>query len=140
MIVVAISETTKSFSGDLRPDFLARCQPAPPEGSPPGGRVSNHISDTAVPLSAVHLGDIASCTNPNLDTVRQGRFVSIGMRHWQRHGLGACHIMLRRLIPTAEALMGARSMLLLLLSAMLVVTTTVGYACSCMSVCVTSSD
>ncbi|WIA33282.1 hypothetical protein OEZ86_006423 [Tetradesmus obliquus] len=74
VIVVAISETTKSFSGDLRPDFLARCQPAPPEGSPPGGRVSNHISDAAVPLSAVHLGDIASCTNPNLDAVREGRF------------------------------------------------------------------
>ncbi|KAF6251192.1 hypothetical protein COO60DRAFT_659417 [Scenedesmus sp. NREL 46B-D3] len=50
IIIVAITETTKSFSGDLRPDFLARCQPAPPQGSPPGD-VSNYISDAAVRMS-----------------------------------------------------------------------------------------
>jgi hypothetical protein len=75
IIVVAITETTKSFSGELRPDFLARCQPAPPDGSPPGD-AANHISDAAVRMGAVHIGEIARCTNTHMDTVKQGRFVS----------------------------------------------------------------
>jgi hypothetical protein len=109
VIVVAITETTKSFSGDLRPDFLARCQPAPPSGSPPGD-VSNHISDAAVQLSAVHIGEIASCTNPNTDQIREGRFVSmhaqlLARRAW-RVGIHCCWYTCAipaAALPTAEA-------------------------------------
>lgn len=95
VIIAAIAETTKSFSGDLRPDFLARCQPAPPVGSPPGD-LANHISNAAVRLGAVHIGEIARCTNPDTGAVREGRFVSthslraygVGSRYHSWHSAG----------------------------------------------------
>jgi hypothetical protein len=77
VVVLAIVEITKPFSGRLRPDFLARCQPAGlntggnstgPYNSALGGNLGQAI------LGPVHLGQVAGdCTNPNHDTVKDGR-------------------------------------------------------------------
>jgi hypothetical protein len=78
VVVVAITEISKAFSGRLRPDFLARCQPKELVENSTGGSLPYTSNLPPVlagtTLGPVHLGRIAgACNNPNLETVRNGR-------------------------------------------------------------------
>lgn len=76
--MVAVVEISKPFSGRLRPDFLARCQPAElannSSGST-GGYTSTQNSNVAqATLGPVHVGQVVNdCTNPDGEVVRDGR-------------------------------------------------------------------
>jgi membrane-associated phospholipid phosphatase len=71
LIVVAITEITKPFSGRLRPDFLARCQPSSLADA--SSNFQTVVSAHAATLGPLHLGQIASdCTGPT-DVVDDGR-------------------------------------------------------------------
>jgi hypothetical protein len=78
VVVIAVVEITKPFSGRLRPDFLARCQPrelanATATGDIFSSTLGSGLSEAT--LGPVHLGQVVSeCTNPSVDTVKQGRF------------------------------------------------------------------
>lgn len=75
VVVLAIVEVTKPFSGRLRPDFIARCQPAALGANGTGGDVfSSTLNPNAGTLSSIHLGQIATdCTNPNSEAIKDGR-------------------------------------------------------------------
>jgi hypothetical protein len=78
VVVVAVAEISKAFSGRLRPDFLARCQPqelvenSAANTGPYASNLPPVLSRTT--LGPVHLGQVAgACTNPNLEEVKDGR-------------------------------------------------------------------
>lgn len=78
LVILAIVEITKPFSGRLRPDFLARCQPSQLMGSggTAGGQYSSTLSSnlSQSTLGPVHLGQTAGdCSNTHHDTVKDGR-------------------------------------------------------------------
>lgn len=78
VVVIAVVEITKPFSGRLRPDFIARCQPmelvnASFTGDMFSSTLGSGLSEAT--LGPVHLGQtVGKCTNPSLETVKQGRF------------------------------------------------------------------
>lgn len=75
IIIVAITEVTKPFSGRLRPDFLSRCHPPDFEGA--SSDVNTLLSDHAASLGKLYVGQVAgACTNPNQDIINDGRLVS----------------------------------------------------------------
>lgn len=72
IIIVTITEITKPFSGRLRPDFLARCQPR--DLFDANSTFVSVVSQHAATLGPIHFGQLASdCTNPSAETVLQGR-------------------------------------------------------------------
>eukprot|EP00879_Flechtneria_rotunda_P000384 GHRR01000476.1.p1 GENE.GHRR01000476.1~~GHRR01000476.1.p1 ORF type:complete len:402 (+),score=52.39 GHRR01000476.1:347-1552(+) len=74
LIVVALTEITKPFSGRLRPDFLSRCHPAAQGIVGPGTNYTEVLGPNAAPLGPLHLGQtIDDCTNPNKDEINDGR-------------------------------------------------------------------
>lgn len=78
MVVIAVVEITKPFSGRLRPDFLARCQPAQlaNSGTAAGGQYQSVLNNdlSKATLGPIHVGQIAGdCTNTDHDTVKDGR-------------------------------------------------------------------
>lgn len=74
--LLSLAEITKPFSGRLRPDFLARCQPAELGGAEPinGPTFSPTFSSSAPSLAGFRLGQTAGpCTNDDHAAVRDGR-------------------------------------------------------------------
>ncbi|KAF8067409.1 MCM5 [Scenedesmus sp. PABB004] len=73
VIVVAVTEITKPFSGRLRPDWLSRCQPA--DAVDPASNVTTAaLGGHAAALGPQHIGQLAGpCTNPSEATLRDGR-------------------------------------------------------------------
>jgi hypothetical protein len=78
VIVLAVVEISKPFSGRLRPDFLARCQPAELSNNSSGstgGYTSTQGGNVAqATLGSVHVGQVVTdCTNPDKEAIRDGR-------------------------------------------------------------------
>jgi membrane-associated phospholipid phosphatase len=71
IIVVAITEITKPFSGRLRPDFLARCQPS--SLIDPSSNFQSVLSAHASALGRLHLGQIAGDCTGDPEAVSDGR-------------------------------------------------------------------
>lgn len=71
LIIVAITEITKPFSGRLRPDFLARCQPS--NLIDPTSNVATVVSAHAATLGPIHLGQVATNCQGSEETVQDGR-------------------------------------------------------------------
>lgn len=78
LIIVAITEVTKPFSGRLRPDFLALCQPSNLASPGADSSASTPLAESATALGDVHLGQqVTDCTNPDQEAVRDGRLVGL---------------------------------------------------------------
>eukprot|EP00878_Enallax_costatus_P000743 GHUV01000859.1.p1 GENE.GHUV01000859.1~~GHUV01000859.1.p1 ORF type:complete len:406 (+),score=47.39 GHUV01000859.1:224-1441(+) len=71
VIVVAITEITKPFSGRLRPDFLHRCQPA--GIMDPSSNVATTLSQHAATFAGVHFGQVAGACQSDEALVHDGR-------------------------------------------------------------------
>lgn len=96
LVVIAIVEITKPFSGRLRPDFLARCQPAGLNNGGTAGSTQPYNSALGgnlaqATLGPVHLGQVAGdCTNPHHDTVKDGRLRCAQQHHPAVTACAAC--------------------------------------------------
>lgn len=71
VIVVAITEITKPFSGRLRPDFLHRCQP--PGLIDSASNFASPLSQHSASFSGLHLGQVVGSCTADEGIVRAGR-------------------------------------------------------------------